>query len=200
LEVIGARVIIECKIDTLWREHGFVVSAGEAAKAEKRHAAIAKESAKLLGKLAADRGTAFALDYKMHVSERKKLDSGGEFLSWLKQVAERPDSDPSFGGGRTKKPGRPHSRDPWNAFIWGGMSVYLEATGKLPTAWDSKHEKSRRYDSAFLRGLLILHDALPLDVQLPKSGGVLGSRAARIIESLKPGTTPHRQGKNARNN
>jgi hypothetical protein len=84
-----------------------------------------------------------------------------------------------FFGSWNRKAGRP---DVWNFFVLQCMRSYYVSAMRKPTAGYSNAKG--HHDSPFIRGLIILHDALPDDVRL-RSSGCLRSRAAEMLKRNK---------------
>jgi hypothetical protein len=119
------------------------------------------------------------------------------FLERLEEEAKLPAPDQLLwlaGVKKGRKRGRPEGSDPWTELILFTMSIYTRARGKPPTSHYSKHKQ--RYDSPFLRGLDVIHGALPRDVR-KASTTFLGSRVARIL-SKQDSNSPTRGVKSRR--
>ena len=170
-----------CQYIVEYRRHGSRLrfSSKEASDAEKRQRTIARLASQLMKTLEAD----------LHESGRSRLLANpkapdylaplmvslAELNAELEHDADRPIlADPLLG-----RKGRPKSDDGWNQLIVWMKDFYTRAKGAKPTIW---RNGKGRYDSAFLRGLRVLHDALPDDVR-ENSTEFLGSR---VYDILKP--------------
>jgi hypothetical protein len=161
------------------------VSRKEIDDGKKRHEVIARLAKELIAALKADMfgGRSYRLQAKTYP---QMLLGGAErelelliSLAELKEVSERPVPDYLLSFAGTGKRGRPKSDDGWSQLISWMIDIYTRAKGEAPTIWVNK--KTRRYDSAFMVGLRVLHDALPDDVRLISAKDVLGSRAYEML-------------------
>jgi hypothetical protein len=151
------------------------ITAAKTAAANKRHKRIAEILQRLEEHLFEDErlgGPLLGLDAKRRnamTSPRVQCHLVPMLRSFRAQ-AQRPLPSPARG--------RPKTRTAWDGFLRGLMSVYRSATRQQPTiGWS----KSKGYNSRFLRGGLLLHDALPPDVQIRSSRGTTHADDARAI-------------------
>jgi hypothetical protein len=154
----------------------------ELASAQKRHAEIVKVATRLLKLLEVD----------FYAPTAATLIGGGfavkdfEQLSLLLVQARAEAQNPvlelrDLWARSTGKRGRPKTKDAWAGFMLSAAFYWL-ATGKKATAYYSPNKCKN--ESPFLRGLFILHSALPADVRLT-SVDQLGDRVREILHPRK---------------
>ena len=192
LENTCRATIMTLRIEPQYRKTNFFCSPEEADTIRKRQIRMGRMARSLRDLLAKDLSPHTVHGLSVALSERFG-EHGAEILpdlvihlTVLSKVAKD--------CGQRGRRGRPKSNDAWDFLIESVALCYEDLTDQPAGAIWSK--SSSQYDGPFLRGLVLLHDALPEDVRA-RSTSFLGSRAADRLKvasgaKISKGSRPSR--------